>query len=561
MSKIDLPSEEMIYNLIHTPLSDEEMEELEKNPDIQKLIKAIKRLDPIELEKLQEKFAYPNNDYINIPGQRDIQKWVNTVKNIYIKQKDGMDQVKALKQYTFSWDPVETYDFINWLRYYQQGNHMKYKTAQNFYGNLNNGYMLPLKEDPILEVKESVDDDDNKKEIIKAQRTKILKRLDSAEKVLREHDIFPAEEFQAILSAIYDLKRKIQSVNKTSKSTKLYSDMIYRQGNILSHKGFNKGAEVFYTLAQDKSELQSAPTANIPNPTAPVPPTQGQGVAGGLPSMGPGMPQNPPESAPNDSPTTTMSEGMKGFLDNLSGIDDLEVNDESEVNDELYVDDLITTAQLVEPKSLEPKPLEKAPPVVPISKPEIEKPISKPLIDSKPDSKISDQADTFSNKMDAALANVKVIDVINQLEDIAKVFKIREIPRQLSFADMMLDKLGMASFFPALSEAINKSLESNNYISTRIEDVLSKLRGAMERKNIDLKDEGNKIDSDEILNIKKNLQTDIDKEKARKDNRKEQEFKEIPEIEIEEDLGPEGAKKVLPKQEVKPIPVTPKSVV
>jgi hypothetical protein len=125
----------------------------------------------------------------------------------------------------------------------------------------------------------------------------------------------------------------------------------------------------------------------------------------------------------------------------------------------------------------------------------------------------------------------------------------------------MLDSLGIASYFPSLSEATNKALESNNYISTRVEDILSKLRGSMDSREIDLKG-GDSPEKPEVAGIKQKLKSDEDKEKARKQMRKDQETaelegkkKETPEVEIEEDLGappppPKAAPAPAPKQPI-----------
>jgi hypothetical protein len=165
----------------------------------------------------------------------------------------------------------------------------------------------------------------------------------------------------------------------------------------------------------------------------------------------------------------------------------------------------------------------------------------------------------FDSKVDAVLAGITVADVVSKLEDLAKIFKTREVPRQLGIVDMMLDSLGLASYFPSLSEAQNKALDSNNYISTRVEDIISKLRGAMDNKDIDLK--GNsKVENPEVAGIKNNLQEADNKEKARKQMRKDQESaelsgagKETPNVEIEEDLGAPSTPVVAPKVSKPPL--------
>ena len=86
--------------------------------------------------------------------------------------------------------------------------------------------------------------------------------------------------------------------------------------------------------------------------------------------------------------------------------------------------------------------------------------------------------DIGDSLIEKALANVTVKDIISKLEELAGIFKNREISRQLAVIDLMMDAVGIAAFFPNLAEATNKSLESNQYTLTRVEDILAKLRGS-----------------------------------------------------------------------------------
>lgn len=512
-----------------------------------------------------EKGAYPNFDeYMRIPPPYNIEKWLDTIRNIYAKEHNGVSRATAIKQSTSGWQMMEVYDFLNWVKFYEEGAHLKYKTAQLWYENGAPGYFLHVKKDAPKEeakdidfAKEQADElaKSEKKQIIERQRSKIIGRLDSAEKLLRSPDgqIFSGKELESLLDAIYQLKKKIHMLNKISTSTKLYEDIIIREANILNKNGFTKAADALYSLSQEGGLGQVSPgdPAGAGHPGAP----------GGLPSMGPGMPQNAPsesapetgpnENSPSDilsltqpaattavgpaSPMPTKSEGITEFLkgmntSKMSDFDDLEVNDNMEVDD-MEVNDqlLVREAQVappISPKDLKPV---KTPPKVTEEKLEVSEDEAANLSD-------------FDNKVDEIFSNISIEDVVNKLEDLSKIFKTREIPRQLNLVDMMLDGLGLASFFPSLSEAANKALESNNYISTRIEDILSKLRGSMHASEIDLK--GNDEVSPQISGIKDKLKQDEEKENARKKQRKEQEAaefdaaKETPEIEIEEDLAP-----------------------
>src|ERR1019366_3210064 len=117
---------------------------------------------------------------------------------------------------------------------------------------------------------------------------------------------------------------------------------------------------------------------------------------------------------------------------------------------------------------------------------------------------------------------------------------------RLSYGDMMLDHLGFAPFFPSMAEATNKSLESNQYISTRVEEILSRLRGTLATKEIDLKNENPPQVTPQTEEVANKLEDSIEKEKARKQMRKnienetlmDPDKEETPNVEMKEDLTP-----------------------
>lgn len=530
-------------------------EELDLTPEMQnKLNKLMEffdnygisydKYDPDSITKLDfsKKKAYPNNDhYTHIPGQHDLSKWLNAIKTIKYLENKGVSRVSAIRQSTSGWNPVETFDFLNWLKFHEAGEHMKYKFAQLWYENGAPGYFLHIKPDSKEEQpKNKTQDIDfaispdpvaiDKKNIIERQRAKIIGRLDSTEKLLRTQEgyMFAGNEYESLIDAIYQLKKKIQMVNKVSSSVRLYEDMIVRQANVLVKNGFNKAADVLFSVAQNVTKM---PTA-----TPPEPPAQGSGSVGGLPATSVGAPSTPPDFSNDNSP-------VQKFLNNLETSKitvkkDLQDADTLEVHDIIDVldneDELLVTEAQATPDKAAPA--------------QVSHPLSTTTVEPKKDksSTILEEANNlnseFDNKVNQVFSDITITDVVAKLEDLAKIFKTREVPRQLGIVDMMLDSLGLASYFPSLSEATNKALESNNYISTRVEDILSKLRGAMTTRDIDLTGE-NSIDHPEVTNIKNKLKSDEEKEQARKQMKKEQELeavdlnKETPDVNIEQDLS------------------------
>lgn len=506
--------------------------------------------------------AYPNYiDYIYAPPPRNVNKWIEAVKDIYYKQRNGLNRTAAITASIGKWDEVEQGEFLRWMKFYEEGAHLKYKYAQMWYEGVKPGYFLPVKDEPQDKSDDNyVNDFDSlsgaeKKKIIEFQRKKIIGRLDSAEKILRseEGQLFAGKEFETLLEIIYQLKKKIQLINKKSASTRIYGDMIVREANILKKNGFSDAANVLYALAETPSvpppssptEIQGAPTTLMSTTVGTAPQENNS------PASIPG-PQKPAEEEP--------SEGMKEFLEGLSGGSIMEVNESNdlEVSDSDDAEIVVEAQEVPPPSTPAPAASEKveAPKAAPAPKAD---PSAKP--EQKADIEVTDgPSSNFDSVIDAAFQNLKVDDVVAKLEDLAKIFKTREIPRQLATVDMMLDHLGLASFFPSLAEATNKSLESNQYVLTRVEDILSKLRGTMAGGEVDLtpEDTGNPATE----GLKGKLTEEENKDKARKQMRKdlenkrlEDQTKETPEVEIEEDLSQPSNVKTEPA--AVPPPATP----
>ncbi len=479
--------------------------------------------------------AYPNYDqYMAFSAPYDTSRWLEVVKSMYFFVHKGLEKTAAFDKVTSGWSEMEKRDFTQWLKFYESNNHKKYsqenpapieKMAQvSYWQDVNRaGYFVPIEQNvpknPASEIAAAKNPETNghaieeeKRDLIEKQRTKILSRLDSTERLIRSRDgqVFVGKELEVLLEIIHGLKRKIQTVNKISVASKIYEDIIIREANVLTKKGFTKAASLLIKVADE-----------LPPPAEPANPMVGAGLPGSNPGEAPGQ-LPPPSGAPASvlEQEEPISEGMKRFLDGtktnkITSEEDLEVHDAEDTN-------LVVEAQEAPPPAAAPEAKEK---------PEIE--VEEEVATNK----------DFDNLVDRAFANLTVADVVNKLEDLAKIFKVREVPRQLAMIDMMLDRLGLAALFPTLAEAMNKSLDSNQYIASRIEDILSRLRGTLEGNTIDLKTE-TPSNSPEALAVKQKLENDDAKEKERKRLRKQQENSDLdagtepePEIEVEEDLG------------------------
>ena len=603
---VDMPSKKQLKELVR-PYSDEELTLTpEQQAQLEKTMKLLEeygidfsKFKPEHLSFITGKRAYPNYDqYQYIPGRHDMKKWLYAVKDINYKQKAGFPFRDAVKNATGGWPQMEIYDFLNWLRFYEEGAHMKYKFAQVWYVNDNQpGYFLHVKPDApkepeptsdgnaVQEVREEAERREEKRQMIEKQRAKIIGRLDSAEKLLRspEGQHFAGDELEALMEAIYALKKKVQLVNKLSIATRLYEDMIVREGNILKRDGFMKAAEVLYSIAQtpgqsgEQADGGKAKGGNLPVPPSPPDPSgAGQsGTMSGLPATAPGTPsaQTPVDGDQNkDQPpatglvgtkapapgSTTGTEtgappdkaappGLNMFISNMNDGNKTEADKSKSEDDELEVEDelLVTEAQAapppgVPPAALEEVPMTDAPPAERNPPAFIPPAAEKPAGEAKPGAPAEEEplevteddipkddappTSGFDAKMDQLLQSVTIEDVVAELEEISKEYKTREQPRRLSYVDMMLDSLGLASMFPSLSEAQNKALEATNYISTRVDDILAKLRGAIASQE---KPQAPAAERPEVAGIKSKLQSDQDKEVKRKQMRKEQEAAEL----------------------------------
>lgn len=494
---------------------------------------------------------------------RDVSKWVQAARELYYQIHKGIERNQAFQKIVDGWDVMEKLDFENWLKFYEQGAQNKYKQAQvNYWGDQNNlGYYLPITPErkpdmsPVLDVKPLQNPtqhpdilQEERRQTIEAQRQKILSRLDSAKRELSKtegHQLV-GPEFESIIDALLQLEKKIRTVNKISTSVRLYQDMIIREANILSGRGFKKAADFMTKIAQA-----------VPSAAEPSNPVQiGEGQAGSVPgqSVGQVPPDNQPpvpisvdtqqQGAPPGMPPTsdaekTLSPGMKEFL---AGLNDTPIAADNLEVDEGDSDDFVVEAQAIGPDGLPQEPVA-----------EVEEPQDDPEVEAGKD---------FDQILDQSFAGATVADAVSQLENIAKIFRNREIVRQLSVADIILNQLGLASLFPTLAEITQKNLENNNYSLSRLEDILSKLRGTLTVKEIDLQHDGVQPVGQDALLAKQQLENAAEKEKARKQMRKELEEQKLeapkptPQVEMQSDLSQPAAIAPTPAPAITP-PVRP----
>lgn len=485
---------------------------------------------------MANKTAYPNaTDDIYIEKPHDLNIWMQALRYIYAYIGKGLDPTKAFNLVTQKWDAMDQRDFKTWKTYYESGQGSAYKKAdlekkaQYFPDFLDvNDLKAAIPgtqtnfpgEDEEMEIlrpvvnkqteKQKVEEQERlERELIAQQVRALIGRLNSAERIATTEGIAKAlgPSFENWVRALHELKQELQVAPFRTAKSCLMTDLIVRKGNQLYSSGDKKSANVMYILAQV-----------APPPLDPVNPSPDGSDAANPTSLITPEPSNEP--VPTDTPTDAPPESnippvapdenkddawVKEFLDNLNG----KVDDKNEIMDstaDLYVDenDLKVYGQEA---PISPTP------DVPLTTPET------------PGADITEAIPSpEGNKLEQALAGTTVDDVIAKLDAISNIFKNREVPRQLAMVDIMMDQLGISSYFSELAEATAKALESNQYCSTRVEDVLARLKGGVivpVEHAVDLHGEKPGGAEGNAVGLKNQLEQEHQKEVARKKNRED----------------------------------------
>lgn len=494
-----------------------------------------------------QKNAYPHNDHgAFVDNPSNVGKWIKSMQEIYSKSPI-MGWSKTFDAITSNWNDMEKRDFKNWMSFYQKNNHQKYKIAQQFMPDTyveNGGSFVPVNHlkatlpnrEPdmtsyvVSQDVNTAEDKKMQKAIVERKIQSLIGRLNSAERIatnpqvqlaLKQSLQMSVDEWVSLLQK---LKREIQLVPMRFTTASLLDDIVYKNANQVYASGYKNAAVVLVKVAQ------ASAAATIPTTSGGIAPmTPGDTPMGGQP-LSPG-----PTPTPNGDMVGTPENPITKFLENLNFSDVAKIeDDESEVDDEA---EITVTAQaapgaedlplspnpspppdkprLVPSKIVEPATQTPTVPVKPVPAPTLEE----DLIVSEDDAP-SDLA-TSGDPFDQALSSVDVKDIVIRLEGIASMFKNRQIARQLSIIDLMMDKVGIAPFFPGLGEAMKSALESNQYCQTRVEEILAKLRGTITTtmsKHLESEVSGQNAAEEE--RVKSQLAQQEQSEQARKERRK-----------------------------------------
>lgn len=310
------------------------------------------------------KRAYPNTvGKDNREPLYSLDKWIDTLKSIYSALHfNKVSKAEAIEYFTRDFETDERKKFINWMKYYEDGNTEKYnvKNANFIKEAFGQDISIPqswLKPEdrasdgqPQMSTRKDKEQTKREKELEKAKvfKTKMRGRLRSFKKLLeRYHDILSKQDLDHVYDELYALEKSVSKLDVYASM----QDCIIRSANRLEKIGFSEGADFLHKCADESVDGDVIEA---------IPPTG---------SQVPNLPQSSVEM-------TNMQE------------------------------------------------------------------------------------------------------VIRRLEVTSKALKSRDMIRELASIDILLNEMGLASYFPELSFAQSKLIEAFGYASNKVEDIVAKLRGS-----------------------------------------------------------------------------------
>jgi hypothetical protein len=221
-----------------------------------------------------KKVAYPmaeNYFFKNPFFGYNLQSWASCVHKIYeAHYKEGMSYDDAVVKYSSNIfeDEEEKNNFLNWLKYYNHGEHLKYnvKTASyqmslsptgDAYTSTSNyiGTDYVIDHDAQMN---SAKEQGEKKINYKNWKKKFNTALRRVDKILKESEEYiDADKYEEISQVLNKLDIQVGKVRLQATA----SDISYRTANQLKKLGFDDGASVFYKYAQEAAppEVAAAP--------------------------------------------------------------------------------------------------------------------------------------------------------------------------------------------------------------------------------------------------------------------------------------------------------------
>lgn len=406
---------------------------------IRSAFRSLKRKEDIDLTDIRravasalgglkrQKTAYPNTAGVaerDVPRPRNLDKWVGALGEIFAAGRTGETREAATERLTEGWDPVETLEFRQWAKYYHSGDHEKYAALSK--RALNPAPEPGAGEAPVPGVAPAAVPARRPPKTPEENKRALISRLDSAKRLLRlfAPPVWPAGTWNRLYQGLSDLEQEILGLRTAS----TMRDRIIRTANTWGREEGHAAA-----MAEELLKIAQPPPA----------PGGGGDVAGQIEKALTGREYE-----------TKTPPGGAGLGEDMGLGGDL-------------------AAELGPPPGGEAgmpggpeggPPPEGAPEGALEEMPEAPPPPEKGEKEKKP-------------KGENPFSGSSVGDVLGVLEPLTKGLKERSQVRELSKVDMMMEDLNIASYFPELGEAMAKLIESNNYVSTRLEKIIGKLKG------------------------------------------------------------------------------------
>lgn len=518
---------------------------------------ALKKMVP---QNIRPRLAYPQPSARNHGPQYDVGRWVDATRRIYSLMAQGHSAAQAKESVVGNWEHSEQMDYEQWLKFYKERVPEKYPklafdTNEPLLGGLPvntlravmptpTGQGHTAKVPPGLPQHTSTDINEVR-DRIEGQRKKLIGRLNAAEKLLSSMDgqLFAGNDQELMLKLLQDLKRRIQTANKRTVKSSLFEDQIYRTANLLKAQGRDKAAGFFYKVAQ-LGDLGAPVGAGLP----------GADTGGGAGGSTPGKGDKKETHNLLQEFFDNIKRGVNDFDDTKEEREELEKKKEApppapaayptpdaggappppataliDLDDQIkigagYWHPALKFAQVapVIPPATPATPARPPAPARPVAPLNAPAPVAPPQQVESGDEPIED--DNTDDVIEAALKNISISDVINRLEMLVSVYNQREISRQLAILDIMMDRIGLASFFPSLGEAMSKALEANQYIGNRLSEILTKVKGSVDAPGVSEWIEVSDENHPETTGMRARLEQEKAQEEKRKAQRKQQEL-------------------------------------
>lgn len=277
------------------------------------------------------KVAYPSGQPQEIQEEYDINKWADIVHKIYdLVGNNKMSMYQAIEHFSNTLDKErqEDVNFKRWLKYYQDGEHLKYKKAfqfpisgPGFYGEENAFVDREEVEKSVSKIKDTAKTDytDWKSKLHSA-----IRRID---KLLRLSDEYVDPESQRELA---DLLHRFDQEVRGLRNTKTASDIAFKYAGKFNNLGYKKiGLELTKIAQQTDSPPEAEPTPEIEQPPAQEAPVENAA---------------PSENAPENADTQPAPKSMVEEAFNKKDYDD-EMKDDINPNRTYTLSDAAAKAQ------------------------------------------------------------------------------------------------------------------------------------------------------------------------------------------------------------------------